>query len=41
MGAFSSVSRSARRISGNDVMFLLSVAFVVFAFVLTIVVIRP
>ena len=34
----SGVSRSARRISGNDVMFLVSVAFVFFALVVTIVI---
>ena len=34
------VSRPTRRLSGSDVMFLVSLAFVFFALVFTIVVIR-
>ena len=38
MRAPTDVSRSTRRLSGNDVMFLVSLGFVFFALVVTIVI---
>ncbi len=40
MGAPTDVSRPTRGLSGTDVMFLLSLAFVLFALLVTIAVIR-
>jgi hypothetical protein len=41
MGAITDISRRTRGLCGSDVMFLLSLAFLFFAFVVTVAVIRP
>ena len=41
MGMPTDVSRPTRGLSGNDVLFLLSVAFIFIAFIVSIAVIRP
>jgi hypothetical protein len=41
MSAHNGVSGPTRGMSGTDVMFLVSLAFIFFAFVITIAVVRP
>ena len=41
MGAVTGFSRRTRGLCGKDVLFLVSLAFLFFAFVITIAVIRP